>query len=129
MEWQFSGHELVWYLSGAALMGIFGALLLRQMSIQIPNISMHEYYGYASSHPRTSLFFFLACLGLMGFPISPTFVGEDLLFSHIHEQQVLLAFIFSLGYIVSGIALIRLYARLFLGHETRPHFSHSLMNQ
>jgi formate hydrogenlyase subunit 3/multisubunit Na+/H+ antiporter MnhD subunit len=90
---------------------------------------MHEYYGYATSHPRFSLFFFLACLGLMGFPISPTFVGEDLLFSHIHEQQVLLAFFFSLGYIVSGIALIRLYARLFLGRETRPHFSHSLMNQ
>ena len=126
---QFSGQELAWYLSGVALMGIFGLRLIRKMLLEIPNISMHEYYGYATSHPRFSLFFFLACLGLMGFPISPTFVGEDLLFSHIHEQQVLLAFFFSLGYIVSGIALIRLYARLFLGRETRPHFSHSLMNQ
>lgn len=94
---QFSGQEFSWYLSGVALMGIFGQRLIRKMSLEIPNISMHEYYGYATSHPRVSLFFFLACLGLMGFPISPTFVGEDLLFSHIHEQQVLLAVFFHSG--------------------------------
>jgi NADH:ubiquinone oxidoreductase subunit 4 (subunit M) len=65
----------------------------------------------------------------MGFPITPTFIGEDLIFSHIHENQVILACINALGFIIGGISLIRLYARLFLGphvknyHETALHSS------
>ncbi len=31
--------------------------------------------------------FFLCCLGATGFPITPTFIGEDLIFTHIHEDQ------------------------------------------
>jgi formate hydrogenlyase subunit 3/multisubunit Na+/H+ antiporter MnhD subunit len=59
----------------------------------------------------------MACLGVSGFPISPTFIGEDLIFTHIHADQVLLAFVISISFIVDGLALIRLYARLFMG----PH--------
>jgi formate hydrogenlyase subunit 3/multisubunit Na+/H+ antiporter MnhD subunit len=59
----------------------------------------------------------LACLGLSGFPITPTFIGEDLIFSHIHEDQALLALFISLSFIIDGLAIIRIYARVFLG----PH--------
>ena len=110
-------------------MGCLGWLLLRRMQAELPNLTMHEYYGYGSAHPRFSSVFLLASLGLMGFPISPTFIGEDLLFSHIHEQQILFALFFSLSYIVSGISLIRVYARFFLGREIRVHRSQSLLNQ
>jgi formate hydrogenlyase subunit 3/multisubunit Na+/H+ antiporter MnhD subunit len=61
--------------------------------------------------------FFLACLGVTGFPITPTFIGEDLIFSHIHENQIILAFFVSLSFIIDGLAIIRIYARIFLG----PH--------
>jgi NADH:ubiquinone oxidoreductase subunit 4 (subunit M) len=58
----------------------------------------------------------------MGFPITPSFIGEDLIFSHIHENQYLLAIINSSGFIFGGIAIIRIYARLFLGpHEKTYH--------
>jgi len=56
-------------------------------------------------------------LGLIGFPISPTFVGEDLLFSHIHEDQFVLAFLAALAFVMEGVAAVRIYARLFLGIE------------
>jgi NADH:ubiquinone oxidoreductase subunit 4 (subunit M) len=52
-----------------------------------------------------------------GFPITPTFIGEDLMFTHIHEDQPLLAFFVGLSFIIDGIAIIRIYARVFLG----PH--------
>jgi formate hydrogenlyase subunit 3/multisubunit Na+/H+ antiporter MnhD subunit len=56
-------------------------------------------------------------LGLSGFPITPTFIGEDLIFSHIHEDQIVLACFVTLSFIIDGLSIIRMYARLFLG----PH--------
>jgi NADH:ubiquinone oxidoreductase subunit 4 (subunit M) len=53
----------------------------------------------------------------MGFPLSPTFIGEDLLFSHIHEDQYLLAFFAALAFVMEGIAAVRIFARLFLGNK------------
>jgi NADH-quinone oxidoreductase subunit L len=61
--------------------------------------------------------FLLACLGVSGFPITPSFVGEDLIFTHIHEDQPVLATIVSLSFIIDGLSIIRVYARVFLG----PH--------
>jgi formate hydrogenlyase subunit 3/multisubunit Na+/H+ antiporter MnhD subunit len=65
--------------------------------------------------------FLIAGLGLTGFPISPSFVGEDLIFSHIHENQWLLAVLVALSYIVDGLAVIRIYSRLFLGPYVKTH--------
>ncbi|WP_210422381.1 hypothetical protein [Spirosoma sp. KCTC 42546] len=45
----------------------------------------------------------------------PTFVGEDLMFTHIHENQAVLAFFTSLSFIIDGLAIMRIYARIFLG--------------
>jgi hypothetical protein len=52
---------------------------------------------------------------LTGFPISSTFLGEDLFFSHINPNQFALVIFISLSFIIDGLALIRLYSRLFLG--------------
>ena len=57
----------------------------------------------------------MACLGLSGFPITATFIGEDLLFSHIHQNQLLLASLVSISIILDGITLVRMYSRIFLG--------------
>jgi formate hydrogenlyase subunit 3/multisubunit Na+/H+ antiporter MnhD subunit len=63
----------------------------------------------------------LACLGLAGFPITPTFIGLDLVFSHIHENQVVLAYATASSFILAGISLIRLYSRLFLGPHIKTY--------
>ncbi|MFN5556409.1 MAG: hypothetical protein ACK48F_09375, partial [Chryseotalea sp.] len=81
------------------------------------NIDLDRFHGYVHQHPKIAFACLLAGLGLAGFPITPTFVGEDLIFSHIHEDQFFLAFLIALSLIVNGIAVIRIYARVFLG----PH--------
>ena len=58
----------------------------------------------------------MACLGYPAFQLPLRFVGEDLIFSHIHEDQAGLAVIISLSFIIDGLAIIRTYARVFLGH-------------
>jgi len=60
-------------------------------------------------------------MGLMGFPITPTFIGEDLVFSHIHEDQIVLAFLCSVGFVFEGIAIVRIYGRVFLGPHTKNY--------
>jgi formate hydrogenlyase subunit 3/multisubunit Na+/H+ antiporter MnhD subunit len=74
-------------------------------------------------YPRTAFVFLLACLGMAGFPITPTMIGEDLIFSSVKEDQYFLAFFLSVSLIIDGLALVRMYARLFLGPHVKTYHS------
>lgn len=112
-----SAKELAVFLSGIIVSGIVGFAALYQLKKHEGGIALDAFQGHVYEHRRTALVFLLACLGIAGFPITPTFIGEDLLFSHIAEGHVFLAAMVAISFIVSGIALIRLYARVYLG----PH--------
>jgi NADH-quinone oxidoreductase subunit L len=120
----FSWIELSFYLSGIIIFGLMGFLTLYRLKSLEKKFNLKTYYGHAYEHPSLAFVFLLSCLGIMGFPISLTFIGIDLVYSHIHENQVFLAFFVASSFVISGIACIRLYSRLFLGvhyktyHET-----------
>lgn len=114
-HFEFS-HTLL-YLSGITVFGLLGYFCLRRLKSLEGTIDLDQFHGHSFRHPKIALVFLLACLGVSGFPITPSFVGEDLIFTHIHEDQVLLAFFTSLSFIIDGLAIIRIYARVFLG----PH--------
>ena len=57
----------------------------------------------------------VAALSLSGFPITPTFIGEDLLLGKIDEHQFALLGFSALSLIMDGLVVFRIYARLFLG--------------
>ncbi len=114
---KFAYGQPVIYLSGVLVAGIIGYRCLVRLRRMEGSIGLHQFHGYSYQHPKIALVFFLCCLGATGFPITPTFIGEDLIFTHIHEDQVLLAFIVSLSFVLDGLAIIRIYARVFLG----PH--------
>lgn len=114
----FDYSETFIYLSGVSIAGVIGYVTLERLRRkEFAHFDLNKYYGHVYEHPRLAMIFLLAALGVMGFPISPTFIGLDLLFSHIHEDQYLLAAFNAISFIFGGIALIRIYARLFLG----PH--------
>ncbi len=114
---RFSFNEVHIYLSGVAISGILGFEVLRWLKSHEGSIHLDQFHGHSYRHPLFAFTFLLACLGVSGFPITPTFIGEDLIFSHIHEDQPLLALFVSLSFIIDGLAIIRMYARVFLG----PH--------
>jgi NADH:ubiquinone oxidoreductase subunit 5 (subunit L)/multisubunit Na+/H+ antiporter MnhA subunit len=118
---KFDSFESVLYLSGIMVAGLIGYLCLQRLFQQEGKISLNRFQGLSESHPNIALIFLLACLGLTGFPITPTFIGEDLIFSHIHEDQFILAGIVSLSFILDGLAIIRIYARIFMGPNYRTH--------
>lgn len=115
---QFDLNDKLLYLSGVALSGLLGFMVLKRLGKSEPGLTdLNAYRGHHHDHPRLAFIFLLCCLGLMGFPITTTFLGEDLIFSHVDENHYFLALSYSIGFVITGIALIRIYARVFLG----PH--------
>lgn len=108
------------YLSGIVVAGVIGYLALVKLKAK-EDVSLKQYHGHSYEHPKLALLFFMACLGLAGFPITPTFVGEDLIFTHIHENQIWLAVIASVSFVIDGLALVKIYAKVFLGQHQKSY--------
>ncbi len=113
--------HLIWYLSGVIICGTAGYFCIQRLRKFENWVSLDQFHGHSSEHPKIALVFLIACLGLAGFPITPSFIGEDLIFSHIHENQILLAFFVAASFVLNGIAAIRIYARIFLGPNSKNH--------
>ncbi|MBD3628212.1 proton-conducting transporter membrane subunit [Cyclobacterium sp.] len=123
----FDYNQTLIYLSGVVVSGVIGYWVLERLRNKEKDyFDLNQYYGHVYEHPRLALVFLLAALALMGFPISPTFIGVDLLFSHIHEDQYILAAFNAISFIFGGIALIRIYARLFLGPHIKNYHTTAL---
>lgn len=119
---KFNFNHSLLYLSGIIVSAIIGFVCLQKLKKHEPHFfDLNQYYGHVYEYPRLSFVFLLCCLGLMGFPITLSFIGEDLLYSHIHEDQFLLAFFYSVSYIMGGISLVRIYSRLFLGPHVKTY--------
>lgn len=109
----------VLYLSGILAFGWVGYFTLRALKLRGNDIDLDRFHGISHIHPKLAFLFLVACLGASGFPITPSFIGEDLIFSHIHEKQAILALFVSLSFIIDGLAIIRIYARVFMGPNVK----------
>lgn len=114
-------NEIAYYLAGIIVAGTIGYVALLQLRKLERKILINQYLGHVYEHPKFAFFFLLATLGITGFPITTTFIGEDLVFSHIDSNQLFLAFFVASSFVVSGIAGIRIYARLFLGPHVKTY--------
>ena len=116
-----SVNEIAFYLGGIVIAGTIGYIALLKLKKIEMRILISQYLGHVYEHPKFAFFFLLATLGITGFPITTTFIGEDLIFSHIQSGQLILAFFVASSFVVSGIAGIRIYARLFLGPHVKTY--------
>jgi NADH:ubiquinone oxidoreductase subunit 5 (subunit L)/multisubunit Na+/H+ antiporter MnhA subunit len=79
---------------------------------------IHREKGYKRFYNNLKFFYLgLMLVLLAGFPIIPTFIGEDLMLGHIHENQLPLRLLIVLNLILDGLVIFRIYSRVFLG----PH--------
>lgn len=113
----FAMDQIWLYLSGICISTLVAAACLQRLQNENEPIDLNSFQGHSYERPRLTIAFMLACLGISGFPITPTFIGEDLILGHIHENQMPLTILTALSLMFTGMAAIRLYARLFLG----PH--------
>jgi NADH-quinone oxidoreductase subunit L len=84
-------------------------------------LTLMEYHGYMHQHATVGNVFFIACLAMMVFPITPSFIGEELFLSAVHIEDGVMVAIFAFGYVMSGIAVMRLFAKIFFGPHKKTH--------
>ncbi|CAE6722535.1 proton-conducting transporter membrane subunit [Candidatus Nitrotoga fabula] len=114
-------NEIILYLSGVIISGVLGYACLNELKSREQDISLSRFQGHSYEYPKLAFIFMLACLGLMAFPMTPTFIGVELILTHIHKDQASLIIFTALSYVMSGISLIRIYARIFLGPHVKTY--------
>lgn len=117
--------ELLIYLNGVIIAGGIGYWALYYLKAREKSIECYQYLGHAYEYEKLSWVFLLAALGINSFPITTTFLGEDIVLSYILINQFPMIMLISFGFIVSGISSIRLYSRLFLGPHIKTYHSTS----
>ncbi len=122
MNEQFDFVQVHLFLSGVLLSSLLGLFMIYRMHRNRENLTLDKFHGHAYEYPRVAFVFVLACLGLAGFPITPAFIGEDLLLGHIRESQILLSLLIAFTLLLDGLVVFRIYSRIFLGpHEKGYH--------
>jgi NADH-quinone oxidoreductase subunit L len=115
----FESNEIILFLSGVIIAGTLGYYCLNAMRKIDNDIALNRYHGYIYERPGVAFLFLLACLAMLGFPITPSFIGIDLMFSHIQKYQVLLITLTSLSYLFIELSVLRCYARVFMGQHKK----------
>jgi NADH-quinone oxidoreductase subunit L len=120
---RFNYWDMALFLSGIIGSGVVGYFCLKWLARREPNkMDLNRFQGHSYEYKGVAFLFLLCCLSMAGFPITPTFIGEDLIFSHIAVSQVALLILVALSFVINGLALIRIYSRLFMGpHAKTDH--------
>ena len=118
---QYEYTEILIYVSGLSIAAITGFYCLYRLKSIEKNIDLNDFYGYNHDHPKYGFVFLLSCLGFVGLPFSPTFIGVDLIFSHIDKNEFGLISITAISFLFIEIAVLRIYARLFLGPNKKQN--------
>lgn len=115
----FGYHQILIYLSGTGISGVVGFLCLRKIKRIDNNIGLNQFHGYVYEQPMLGFLFLLSCLGVAGLPFTPTFIGVDLLFNNIQKHEEIVMVFTALSFAVIEIAVLRIYARIFLGQHKK----------
>jgi len=114
---------LVLFFSGIIVAWLLGLLLIVKMTrIDGPTMNPYMYRAMDEKMPIHALLFFLTFLGLVGFPITPAFLGQDLMLFHLSSEHAWMAPLVAIAFVLNGISASGIYMRICAGRpvEIRP---------
>lgn len=117
----FGPNYILLYLSGSIISAVIGFICLKKIKTIDNNIHLNQFHGYSYEQPTLGFVFLLSCLGVIGLPFTPTFIGIDILFNHIHKQEELLVIFTALSFFFIELSIIRMYARIFMGQHKKNY--------
>lgn len=113
---------LVMYGAGILVAFVIGHLALRYLRVRGESTALQEYHGAMYVFTKLGHLFFILALLFMTFPISPSFLAQDILLSFIPLNHAFQIGLFGLAYLLMGVAVMRLYTKVFFGpHPTSHH--------
>jgi hypothetical protein len=117
-----SKKYLVMYGVGVAAAFAAGHVCLRYLELKGQSSALKDYHGSIYAFTRLGNFFFVVSLLFMAFPISPSFLAQDILLSLIPGNHAFQVLLFCFSYLLVGVSTMRLYTKVFFGpHNTSPH--------
>ena len=118
---EIAWQQIVLYLGGSVTAALVGYWCLHRIRSTEGDLALDQYHGHSYEYSGVALLFLLASLGMAGFPITPTFVGIDLMFTHISAEQLVLVSLTALNFLFLELTLIRIYSRIFLGQHRKAY--------
>ncbi|MBL8160235.1 hypothetical protein JNJ66_07325 [Candidatus Saccharibacteria bacterium] len=116
--WQY----LVMYGAGLVAAYLAGLACLRYMVAKSSqSLRLGEFNGEIYQFKKLGHIFFVVCLLFMAFPISPSFLGQEILLSYIPADHVLQIALFCFVYLIMGVSIMRLYIKLFFGSHKQSY--------
>ncbi len=111
-----AGSDVELFLAGIVPSWLLG---LGVLSLMLRGENFAEtpfaYRAMAETKPGLSLLLFFSFLGLVSFPISPAFIGEDLLLYHASGHHGWIVALIAVSFVINGIAAARVFLRLSMG--------------
>jgi len=116
-----SWKYLVMYGVGVATAFIAGHVCLWYLEAEGESTALRDYHGSIYAFKKLGHVFFIVCLLFMAFPISPSFLAQDILLSFIPGSHAVQILLFCLAYLIMGVSIMRLYTKVFFGPHKASH--------
>jgi len=117
-DWKY----LVLYGTGVTVAFMTGWVCLKYLEVKGESTMLGDYHGSVYTFKKLSHVFFIVSLLFMAFPISPSFLAQDILLSLVPSDYVFQIVLFGLSYLLSGVGIMRLYTKVFFGpHKMSYH--------
>jgi NADH-quinone oxidoreductase subunit L len=114
--------EIIFYISGILPAFLLGYYCLQKIKAVDNDISLNQYHGYVYEQEATGFLFFVACIGMLGFPITGAFIGIDVFFTYVHSSQTALIILMGLCLLFIELSAFRILLRIFMGpHKKLDH--------
>jgi formate hydrogenlyase subunit 3/multisubunit Na+/H+ antiporter MnhD subunit len=114
--------ETIFYVSGILPAFALGYYCLQKIKLIDNDISLNQFHGYISEQEGTGFLFLLACIGMLGFPVTAAFIGIDVFFTYIHSSQTALIILLGLCLLLIELSAFRILLRIFMGpHKKLNH--------
>jgi NADH-quinone oxidoreductase subunit M len=116
-----TGALCTWIAVALSLTG-FG-LTLRAVESRVGRLSLRDFHGLYEQMPLLATFFLLTGLAIVGFPGTVGFAGIELIVEGAVEVYPYVGALVVIASALNGIAILRVYFRLFTGAEYQTTFS------
>jgi NADH-quinone oxidoreductase subunit M len=116
-----TGALCTWLAVALSLTG-FG-LTLRAIESRVGRLSLRDFHGLYQQMPMLATFFLLTGLAIVGFPGTVGFAGIELIVEGAVEVFPYVGAAVVIAAALNGIAIMRVYFRLFTGTEYQSTFS------
>ena len=114
--------EIIFYVSGILAAFLLGFYCLQKIKAVDNDISLNKFHGYVYEQETTALLFLFAAIGVLGFPVTAAFIGIDVLFTYIQNDQPALIILMALCLIFIELSAFRILLRIFMGpHKKLNH--------